>query len=59
MKLHPIPLADKGFVSTDPITNPVRWYLEDENGRLLPLAPFNSFEEAEEYILKQQEEETK
>jgi hypothetical protein len=34
-KAYIVPLAAKGFVPTDPITNPVRWAVEDEQGRLL------------------------
>lgn len=43
-----IPLASRGFVAIDELTNPVRWYLEDyESGRIVDTKPHATKADAE------------
>jgi hypothetical protein len=41
-RYNAIPLADRGFVSTDPVTNPVRWYVEDSQDDKLVAGPYQT-----------------
>lgn len=43
-----IPLASKGFAPVDPVTNPVRWFLEDvSTGKVVDTKPHETKEAAE------------
>ena len=48
MSYHAIPLADRGFVPTDPAHSPVRWYVEQE-GRPRLYGPFENMVAADEF----------
>lgn len=49
VRFYAMPLARHGFIPRDPISNPIRYYIEDETGKILPNLSFNTLAEADEH----------
>jgi len=47
MRVWAVPLAKHGFRPVDRIRNPVRWYLETEDGQILDIGSFETRVSAE------------